>query len=85
MIAMALLPQPDLILLDEPTSGLDVTVAVAVIDLIAELRAQFGTSLPFISHNLKSGGQSLRAHRRALCRRPGRGHSGIREPEASLF
>lgn len=52
MIAMALLPQPDLILLDEPTSGLDVTVEAAVIDLIAELRAQFGTSLLFISHNL---------------------------------
>lgn len=52
MIAMALLPQPDLILLDEPTSGLDVTVEKAVINLIAELRAQFGTSLLFISHNL---------------------------------
>ena len=52
MIAMALLPQPDLILLDEPTSGLDVTVEAAVISLIAELRAQFGTSLLFISHNL---------------------------------
>ncbi|MET2828456.1 dipeptide ABC transporter ATP-binding protein [Mesorhizobium shangrilense] len=52
MIAMALLPQPDLILLDEPTSGLDVTVEAAVIKLIAELRARFGTSLLFISHNL---------------------------------
>ncbi|WP_210243551.1 dipeptide ABC transporter ATP-binding protein [Mesorhizobium sp. B2-3-4] len=52
MIAMALLPQPDLILLDEPTSGLDVTVEAAVIKLIAELRTQFGTSLLFISHNL---------------------------------
>lgn len=52
MIAMALLPQPDLILLDEPTSGLDITVEAAVISLIAELRAQFGTSLLFISHNL---------------------------------
>jgi peptide/nickel transport system ATP-binding protein len=52
MIAMALLPKPDLILLDEPTSGLDVTVEAAVVDLISELRTQFGTSLLFISHNL---------------------------------
>ncbi|TWF59094.1 ABC transporter ATP-binding protein [Neorhizobium alkalisoli] len=52
MIAMALLPKPDLVLLDEPTSGLDVTVEAAVIELISDLRTQFGTSLLFISHNL---------------------------------
>lgn len=52
MIAMALLPQPDLILMDEPTSGLDVTVEAAVVDLIGDLRRSFGTSLLFISHNL---------------------------------
>ena len=53
MIAMALLPRPDLILMDEPTSGLDVTVEAAVIDLIAELQAEMGMSLLFISHNLQ--------------------------------
>ncbi|WP_395677598.1 ABC transporter ATP-binding protein [Inquilinus sp.] len=52
MIAMALLPQPDLVLLDEPTSGLDVTVEAAVVRLIGELREAFGTALLFISHNL---------------------------------
>jgi peptide/nickel transport system ATP-binding protein len=52
MIAMALLPQPDLVLLDEPTSGLDVTVEAAVVKLIGELQDSFGTALLFISHNL---------------------------------
>ena len=52
LIAMALLPHPDLLIMDEPTTGLDVTVEAAVLDLIAALRREFKTAILYISHNL---------------------------------
>ena len=52
VIAMALASTPTLLILDEPTTGLDATVEAEVLDLIRKLRADFGTSVLFISHNL---------------------------------
>ena len=52
VIAMALAAEPALLILDEPTTALDATVEAEVLDLILGLRAEFGTSLLFISHNL---------------------------------
>ncbi|WP_277033434.1 oligopeptide/dipeptide ABC transporter ATP-binding protein [Caballeronia mineralivorans] len=52
IIAMALAKEPSLLVLDEPTTGLDATVEAGVIDLIAHLRQEFGTSVLFISHSL---------------------------------
>ena len=52
VIAMALAKNPTLLVLDEPTTGLDATVEAEVLDLIASLRQEFGTSVLFISHNL---------------------------------
>jgi peptide/nickel transport system ATP-binding protein len=52
VIAMALASDPTLLILDEPTTGLDATVEGEVLDLVNGLRAEFGTSLLFISHNL---------------------------------
>jgi peptide/nickel transport system ATP-binding protein len=52
VIAMALASDPTLLILDEPTTGLDATVEAEVLDLVAALRAEFGTSVLFISHNL---------------------------------
>ena len=51
-IAMALASNPALLILDEPTTGLDATVEAEVLDLIRQLRAELGTSILFISHNL---------------------------------
>lgn len=52
MFAMALATDPDLLVLDEPTTGLDATVEAEVLDLVEKLRAEFNTSILFISHNL---------------------------------
>jgi peptide/nickel transport system ATP-binding protein len=52
VIAMALAKAPTLLILDEPTTGLDATVEAEVLDLVAALRQEFGTSVLFISHNL---------------------------------
>jgi peptide/nickel transport system ATP-binding protein len=52
VIAMALAKDPTLLILDEPTTGLDATVEAEVLDLVAALRQEFGTSVLFISHNL---------------------------------
>src|SRR5918999_1671169 len=52
VIAMALASDPTLLILDEPTTGLDATVEAEVLDIVAGLRKEFGTSVLFISHNL---------------------------------
>ncbi len=52
VIAMALASEPALLILDEPTTALDATVEAEVLDLVANLRQEFHTSVLFISHNL---------------------------------
>jgi peptide/nickel transport system ATP-binding protein len=52
VIAMALASEPALLILDEPTTALDATVEAEVLDLVMGLRAEFATSVLFISHNL---------------------------------
>ncbi|OSP54126.1 ABC transporter ATP-binding protein [Pseudoruegeria sp. SK021] len=52
MIAMMLIPQPDLLIADEPTSALDVSVQAQVLDLIDELVRNKGMALILISHDL---------------------------------
>jgi peptide/nickel transport system ATP-binding protein len=52
MIAMMLIPEPDLLIADEPTSALDVSVQAQVLDIIDELVGRTGMGLIFISHDL---------------------------------
>jgi peptide/nickel transport system ATP-binding protein len=52
IIAMALACDPQLIILDEPTTGLDVTTQAQILDLLVELRAQYGMAMFYITHNL---------------------------------
>ncbi|MCW1919140.1 metal ABC transporter ATP-binding protein [Rhodobacter sp. KR11] len=52
MLARALLGDPQLLVLDEPTSGLDQPGEAAFYRLIAEVRAQTGTAVLMVSHDL---------------------------------
>jgi len=52
MIAMALSCEPSLLIADEPTTALDVTIQAQVLDLMRTLRAETGTAIILITHDL---------------------------------
>ena len=52
MIAMAIVNRPHLLIADEPTTALDVTIQAQILELLASLRAKFGLTMLFISHDL---------------------------------
>ncbi len=52
MIAMALACRPKILIADEPTTALDVTIQAQILRLMNELKAERGTSIIFITHDL---------------------------------
>jgi peptide/nickel transport system ATP-binding protein/oligopeptide transport system ATP-binding protein len=52
MIAMALSCSPSLLIADEPTTALDVTIQAQILDELRDLRAQSGTGIILVTHDL---------------------------------
>lgn len=52
MIAMMLIPNPEILIADEPTSALDVSVQRQVLQIMDDLVTERGMGLIFISHDL---------------------------------
>ena len=57
LIAMAFASRPRLLVADEPTTALDVTIQARIVKLIAEMQKRDGTSVIFITHDLRLAAQ----------------------------
>ena len=51
-IAMAMANRPALLIADEPTTALDVTIQAQVMDVLSEVRAEVGSSMVLVTHDL---------------------------------
>ena len=52
MIAMALASNPSILIADEPTTALDVTIQAQILELLQDLRKDYGMSVILVTHNL---------------------------------
>ncbi|MBH5316974.1 ABC transporter ATP-binding protein [Paenibacillus sp. GSMTC-2017] len=52
MIAIAISCNPGLLIADEPTTALDVTIQAQILDVLKQIRQQFGTTIMLVSHDL---------------------------------
>ena len=52
IIAMAMLLNPELVVADEPTTALDVNVQRAILEMLADVKAQTDATVIFVSHDM---------------------------------
>ncbi|MEZ5292308.1 MAG: ABC transporter ATP-binding protein [Vicinamibacterales bacterium] len=64
-IARAIAKRPDVLLCDEPTGALDITTGVVVLEAIAHVNRELGTSTVVITHNAAISGMAHRVVRLA--------------------
>ena len=72
-IARAIAKRPDVLLCDEPTGALDYETGKLVLEVIARINAELGTTAMVITHNAAIAGMADRVIR--LARRAHREHS----------
>ena len=76
MIAMMLIPEPDLIIADEPTSALDVTVRLQVLRILDDLVTRRGHRPGLHQPRPQSRASLLRPRAHHVCRAHRRIHRG---------
>jgi putative ABC transport system ATP-binding protein len=59
-IARAIAKRPDVLLCDEPTGALDITTGVVVLDALARVNNELGTTVAVITHNAAIAGMGDR-------------------------
>jgi putative ABC transport system ATP-binding protein len=64
-IARAIAKQPDVLLCDEPTGALDISTGVLVLEAIARVNRELGTTVAVITHNVAIAGMADRVLRLA--------------------
>lgn len=71
LLALAMHPEPELLLLDEPAAGIDVRGQEQFYDLIGRLNRERGTTILLVSHDLSMVGQHVH---RVMCLKDGLVH-----------
>lgn len=71
LLALAMHPEPELLLLDEPAAGIDVKGQEQFYDLIGRLNRERGTTILLVSHDLSMVGKHVH---RVMCLKDGQVH-----------
>jgi len=83
-IARAVAKRPDVLLCDEPTGALDAETGIRVLEVLAAVNLELGTTTAIITHNAVIAGMADRVIRMRSGKIAGIEHNGRRVPPAGL-